>query len=61
MPFVAVVAFVMYKKVHLLLDDIVVVATEGDERCLRGPQMPQNFVLLFRTTQQSFSPQKFTQ
>ena len=23
-----------YQKVHLLLDDIVIVATEGDERCL---------------------------
>ena len=39
MPFVAVVAFVMYRKVHLLLDDIVVVAAEGDKRCLQGPQM----------------------
>ena len=32
-PFVATVAFVMYK-FHLLLDDIAVVAAEGDERCL---------------------------
>ena len=24
-----------YQKVHLLLDDIVVLAAEGDERCLR--------------------------
>ena len=38
-PFVAAVAFVMYQKVHLLLDDIAVVAAEGDERCLGGPQM----------------------
>ena len=27
---VAAVAFTMYQKVHLVLDDIVVVATEGD-------------------------------
>ena len=39
MPFVAAVAFVMYQKVHLLLDDIVVVAVEGDEWCLAGPRM----------------------
>ena len=26
--------FVMYQKVYLLLDDITVVATKGDERCL---------------------------
>ena len=39
MPFVAAVAFVIYQKVHLLLDDIAVVATEGDERCLGGLQM----------------------
>ena len=26
--------FVMYQKVYLLLDDITVVAAEGDERCL---------------------------
>ena len=37
MPFVTKVAFVMYQKVHLLLDDIAVVAVEGDERCLGGP------------------------
>ena len=37
MPFVATVGFVMYQKVHLLLDDIEVVAGEGDERCLGGP------------------------
>ena len=36
MLFVAAVAFVMYQKVHLLLNDIAVVATEGDERCLGG-------------------------
>ena len=36
MPFVAAVAFVIYQKVHLLLDDVAVVATEGDERCLGG-------------------------
>ena len=39
MPFVAAVAFVMYQKVHLLLDNIAVVAAEGDERCLGGPRM----------------------
>ena len=40
MPFVAAVAFVMYQKVHLLLNDIAVIVTvEGDERCLGGPQM----------------------
>ena len=39
MPFVATVAFVMDQKVHLSLDDIAVVATEGGERCLGGPQM----------------------
>ena len=33
MPFVAAVGFVMYQKVHLLLNDIAVVAGEGDERC----------------------------
>ena len=37
-PFVATVAFVMYK-FHLLLDDIAVVAAEGDERCLGGLRM----------------------
>ena len=36
MPFVAAVAFV---NVHLLLDDIAVIAAEGDEWCLRSPQM----------------------
>ena len=36
MPFVATVAFVMYQKVHLLVDDITIVAVEGDERCLVG-------------------------
>ena len=39
MPFVAAVAFLMYQKVCLLLDDIAVVAAEGDERYLEGPQM----------------------
>ena len=39
MRFVATVAFVMYQKVHLLLNDIVVIATEGDEWYLGGPQM----------------------
>ena len=39
MPFVAAVAFVMYQKLHLLLNDIAVVAAEGDERCLGGPRM----------------------
>ena len=39
MAFVAAVAFVMYQKVHLLLDDTLEVAAEGDERYLRGPQM----------------------
>ena len=39
MSFVAAVTFVMYHKVHLLLDDIVVVAAESDEWCLRSPQM----------------------
>ena len=39
MPFVATVAFIVYQKVHLLLDDITVVATEGDERCLGGLRM----------------------
>ena len=33
MPFVATV---MYQKVHLLLNDIVVLAAEGDEGCLGG-------------------------
>ena len=51
MPFVTKVAFVMYQKVHLLLDDIAVVAVEGDERCLGGPWMHrlcstfQNYVI----------------
>ena len=36
MPFVAAVAFVMYQKVHLLLNDIVIIAGEW---CLEGPQM----------------------
>ena len=44
-PFVATVAFVMYK-FHLLLDDIAVVAAEGDERCLGGPRMHKTLVLL---------------
>ena len=39
MPFVAAVAFVMYHKVHLLLDDIAVVAAEDDERCFGGLQI----------------------
>ena len=39
MPFVAAIAFVMYQKVHMLLDDITVVVAEGDERCLGGLQM----------------------
>ena len=39
MPFVAAVAFLMYQKVCLLLDDIAVVAAEGDERYLEGPWM----------------------
>ena len=38
MPFVAAVTFVMYQKIHLLLDDIAIVAAEGDERCLGGPR-----------------------
>jgi len=29
----------MYQKVHLLLDDMRIVAAEGGERCLRCPQM----------------------
>jgi len=29
-------AFIMYRKVHLLLDNIMVVVVEGDERCLGG-------------------------
>ena len=28
---------VMYQNVHLLLDDIAVLAVKGDERCLGGP------------------------
>ena len=28
-----------FRNVHLLLDDILVVAGEGDERCLGGPRM----------------------
>jgi len=39
MTFVAAVAFVMYHKVHLLLDDIAVVAAEDDERCFGGLQI----------------------
>ena len=31
MSFVAAVTFVVYQKVHLLLNDIAVVAVEGDE------------------------------
>lgn len=31
--------FIMYQKVHLLLDNIAVVVVEGDERCLGAPQM----------------------
>ena len=38
MPFVATVAF-SNQKVHLLLDDIAVLAAEGDERCLGDPQI----------------------
>ena len=29
-------AFIMCRKVHLLLDNIMVVVVEGDERCLGG-------------------------
>ena len=36
MPSVATVTFVMYQNVHLLLNDIVVIA---DELCLEGTQM----------------------
>ena len=39
MPFVAAVTFIMYQKVHLLLNDIAVVAMEDDEWCLGGPRM----------------------
>ena len=59
MLFVTAVAFVMYQKVHLLLDDIVLVIVEGDERCLGGLRM-MNTLPLFRTTQQSFPSWKFT-
>ena len=43
MPFVATVTFVMYQKVCLLLNDIAVVAVEGDERCFGGLRMPFHF------------------
>ena len=46
MPFVAAVAFVIYQKVHLLLSDIAVIATEGDEWCLRG----QNYTTVISST-----------
>jgi len=36
MPFVAALTFVMYQKIHLLLDDITEVATEGNDRCFGG-------------------------
>ena len=39
MHFVAAVAFVLYQKAHLLLDDIAVVAVEGDESCLGGSRI----------------------
>ena len=32
----AIVTFVMYQKVRLLLDDIAEIATEGNERCFGG-------------------------
>ena len=38
MPFVVAVTFIIDLKVHLLLDDIVTVAAEGDEGGLGGPQ-----------------------
>ena len=46
MPFVAAVAFVIYQKVHLLLGDIAVIATEGDEWCLGG----QNYTTVISST-----------
>ena len=62
MPLVAVVTFVMYQKVHLLHDDTTVVAAEGDERCLQGPQMHRT---LFRFSEQVcvtvIPPRKFMQ
>ena len=42
----------MYQKVHLLVDDIAVVAAEGDERCLGGPRIhrtPFRFSELYTT------------
>ena len=57
MPFVAAVAFVMYQKVRLLLDDIAVVAAEGDERCLEGLRMHRT-PFRFSELHESFSPWK---
>ena len=57
MLFVAAVTFAMYQKVHLLLDDIVVVAVEGAERCLWGPQIHrtsfcfQNYTTVISSTE----------
>ena len=57
MLFVAVVTFVMHQKVHLLLNDIMVVAVEGDKRCLQGLQMHstwfgfQNYITVIFSTE----------
>ena len=55
MPFVAAVTFVMYQKVHLLLDDITTwrVMKAVWEVCESNAQ---NFVLFSRTTHKSFPP-----
>ena len=39
MPLVATVTCVMYHEVHLLLDDIAVVAVEGNKRYVEGLRM----------------------
>ena len=51
MPFVAIVTFVMYWKVCLLLDDIAEVAAEGNERCFGGLRMH----IELRSTFQSYT------
>ena len=67
MLFVATVTIVVYQKVHLLLEDISVVATEDTERCLGDPWMHrtlshvQNYTTVISSTEiqaNNSSPQK---
>ena len=57
MLFVAAVTFVMYQKVHLLLNDIVVVATEGVEwfwevhECTELHSVFQNYTTVISSTE----------